>query len=71
MELDGISAHVAIEGEKTEAYNVEVSSDKKTATCWIASEAGKVRPWLHIHGSGFLSHHPEILSSLERLCSFA
>jgi hypothetical protein len=48
MKLNGFSVHIAVEGEKAEEYNVEVSPDKKTATCWIVSEAGKVRSWLLI-----------------------
>jgi hypothetical protein len=36
------SAWVAIDGKETLEYDVEISEDQKTVTCWIASELGKV-----------------------------
>ncbi|KAJ7680834.1 Alpha/Beta hydrolase protein [Mycena polygramma] len=35
------SAWVSIEGQEVPEYDVEISDDKKTITCWIASELGK------------------------------
>ncbi|KAJ7020007.1 hypothetical protein C8F04DRAFT_925977, partial [Mycena alexandri] len=42
LHLREFSAWVSIDGEKEASeYNVEISDDKETATCWIASELGK------------------------------
>ncbi|KIM80415.1 hypothetical protein PILCRDRAFT_822544 [Piloderma croceum F 1598] len=40
MDLQGYSAWISVDGATLKEYNVEVSNGK-SATCWIASEAGK------------------------------
>ena len=39
-------ARVMIENKKVQHYAMQVDQDKKEVTCWIASEAGKVRELL-------------------------
>lgn len=39
----GFSAWITIDGVEATEYDVVTSDDKKTVTCWIASELGKVR----------------------------
>lgn len=42
-QLDNFVAWISIEGHPVEEYHVEYSEDLLMATCWIASEDGKVR----------------------------
>ncbi|KAJ6508070.1 hypothetical protein DFH09DRAFT_275507 [Mycena vulgaris] len=37
----GFSAWVAIDGQEAPEYDVEISEDQKSVTCWIPSELGK------------------------------
>jgi hypothetical protein len=39
-------ARVMIDGEEVEHYAIHVDPAKKEASCWIASEEGKVREYL-------------------------
>ncbi|KAJ7761011.1 hypothetical protein B0H16DRAFT_557321 [Mycena metata] len=41
LQLGNFSAWISIDGKAATEYDVEISDDKKTATCWIASELGK------------------------------
>jgi len=41
MDLKGYSAWISVDGTALKEYNIEVSNGNK-ATCWIASEAGKM-----------------------------
>lgn len=43
LELPGLSAWLQCAGSQLECYEVEYSNDRKAATCWVASEIGKVR----------------------------
>jgi hypothetical protein len=43
MELEGFCAWIAAKGEELPAYKTELSTDRKSGTCWIVSEAGAVR----------------------------
>lgn len=36
-------AWIKIDGKESQCYSTDVDHAKKTVTCWIASEAGKVR----------------------------
>jgi hypothetical protein len=40
MDLNGYSAWISVDGTALREYNIEVSNGN-SATCWIASEAGK------------------------------
>lgn len=44
LHLNGFDAWIEVDGEELKTYNVEVSDDRLTVTCWIPSEAGKVLP---------------------------
>jgi hypothetical protein len=48
MDLKGYSAWISVDGAALKEYNVEIS-DGKSATCWIASEAGKASYSYHTH----------------------
>ncbi|KAJ7162060.1 hypothetical protein C8R46DRAFT_342870 [Mycena filopes] len=41
LQFREFSAWITIDGQQTPEYAVEVSEDKRTVTCWIASELGK------------------------------
>jgi hypothetical protein len=41
LQLKDFSAWITIEDRISEEYNVEVSGDGKSVTCWIPSEVGK------------------------------
>jgi hypothetical protein len=41
LQLKDFSAWITIEDTKLEEFNVEVSDDGNSVTCWIASEVGK------------------------------
>lgn len=43
LELGDFSAWIEVDGVELPQHGVEYSQDEKTATCWIASEDGKVR----------------------------
>jgi hypothetical protein len=45
MELGGFSAWIAVDNTPLDAHSVEFSPDGKSVSCWVASEAGKVRLW--------------------------
>ncbi|KAJ7121338.1 hypothetical protein C8R43DRAFT_1033888 [Mycena crocata] len=48
------SAWISIDGTETPEYDIEMSEDKKTVTCWIASELGKT---FSIHWRNSSYHH--------------
>ncbi|KAK1231539.1 hypothetical protein PQX77_005331 [Marasmius sp. AFHP31] len=41
--IGDLSASIRVDGKDLEEYDVQVDEANRTATCWIASEAGKVR----------------------------
>lgn len=73
MELSGFFAYVTIEGNRAKPHGVEVSADKKTATCWIISEAGKVSPSLELENRTPIPPYrcPDILRALGGLHSIS
>ncbi|KAF7291089.1 hypothetical protein MKEN_01490800 [Mycena kentingensis (nom. inval.)] len=40
-EFDGFNAWITIDGQRASEYQVVVSDDKQTVTCWVASQLGK------------------------------
>ena len=42
MQTKGFSAWIEVEDRELEQFNTEILDDGKKATCWIASEVGKV-----------------------------
>ena len=49
-------ARVMIEKKKIPHYNINVDPEKKEVTCWIESQAGKVRKFLFTMTSVTLPH---------------
>lgn len=43
VKLGDYTARVLVEGQEVGHYKADVDEEKKVATCWIASEAEKVR----------------------------
>jgi hypothetical protein len=43
MELRGFYVSIHSDGEQLKEYSVKISPDGKKATCWIPSQAEKVR----------------------------
>jgi hypothetical protein len=43
LQIQNFSACIAVDAKELEEHKIEYSKDAKTVTCWIASEAGKVR----------------------------
>lgn len=43
MDLKGYSAWITVDGIELKQYSVEVSPNGDSASCWVPSEAGKVR----------------------------
>jgi hypothetical protein len=43
LQLNNFSAWISVDDVELQQYAIEYSKDGKQATCWIPSEAGKVR----------------------------
>ncbi|KAF9534002.1 hypothetical protein CPB83DRAFT_419356 [Crepidotus variabilis] len=41
MKIAGYEVSVSVDGAEVEHCKIEVDEEKKTATCWVASEEGK------------------------------
>jgi hypothetical protein len=48
LQVDHFSAWVTVDGVELPQYAIEYSLAEKHATCWIASEAGKVCKRAHL-----------------------
>ena len=48
LELNGFKAWISVDSAELEQYDINLSGDSNTITCWIPSEAGKVLGYFSI-----------------------